>query len=217
MELTHEFEVPVGIDRAWEVLNDIETIAPCLPGATVESVDGDDFSGSVKVKVGPIQLTYTGTVTFLERDEVGHVVRIDAKGTDRRGGGTAAAAITATLTDKGAETTAVSVHTDLAVTGKPAQFGRGVMADVGDKLLGQFADCLASEIITPQTEPAGAGATSAAQARAAGDTSGAFHHPGDDDVIDLFDVAGGSMLRRLAPVAAAAVALLLLVRWVRSR
>lgn len=146
MELTHEFEVPVPPDRAYEVLTDVERVAPCMPGATVDEVDGDDFSGSVKVKVGPIQMTYRGTATFTSKDPENHSATIEAKGRETRGSGTATATIHATMTAKSTEVTAVTVHTDLAVTGRPAQFGRGVLKDVGDKLLGMFADCLADEL-----------------------------------------------------------------------
>ncbi len=145
MQLEHSFTVPVGIDDAWRILLDIERIGPCMPGATIESVDGDDFTGSVKVKLGPINLTYKGKASFVEKDETAHRAVIDARGRDARGNGTAAAKVTAKLAEAGSETT-VNVVTDLDITGKPAQFGRGVMADVGNKLIGQFANCLAETL-----------------------------------------------------------------------
>jgi carbon monoxide dehydrogenase subunit G len=145
MQLTHNFTVPAEIDQAWKVLLDIERIAPCMPGAAIETVDGDDFTGTVKVRLGPIGLTYRGKASFVEKDAVGHRAVIDAQGKDARGNGTAKAIITATLTSQGSET-AVNVVTDLNITGKPAQFGRGVMVDVGNKLIGQFADCLAGKL-----------------------------------------------------------------------
>ena len=145
MELEHEFTIPVPVDKAWPVLLDIRRIAPCMPGAAVDTVDGDDFTGSVKVKLGPINLTYKGQAKFVEKDEKSHKAIIDARGRDSRGNGTAAAKITATLDDRGQETL-VKVVTDLNITGKPAQFGRGVMVDVGNKLIGQFADCLAGKL-----------------------------------------------------------------------
>ena len=145
MKLDHSFTVPVGVDDAWQVLLDIERIAPCLPGASIDSVDGDDFTGTVKVKLGPINLTYKGKASFVEKDEATHRAVIDARGKDARGNGTAAAKITATLEPAG-DATAVQVRTDLNITGKPAQFGRGVMVDVGNKLLGQFAECLAGQL-----------------------------------------------------------------------
>src|SRR5947199_1922646 len=145
MNLEHEFAVPVPIDEAWQVLLDVERIAPCMPGATLTSVDGRDFAGSVKVKVGPITVTYDGKATFDEVDEAGRRVVIAGIGKETRGAGTAAATVTATLVDEGASTK-VRVETDLNVTGRPAQFGRGVMAEVGAKLVGQFAACLADEL-----------------------------------------------------------------------
>ena len=146
MRLDHEFTVPVPAARAWPVLLDIERIAPCLPGASITKVAGDDFEGTVKVKVGPITVTYGGTASFLEKDEAQRIAVIEARGKETRGSGTATARVTAQLFDDGAESTRVAVTTDLSITGKPAQFGRGVMSDVGNKLLGRFADCLAGEL-----------------------------------------------------------------------
>ncbi|MEP7021531.1 MAG: SRPBCC family protein [Pseudonocardiales bacterium] len=145
MQLEHSFTVPVGIDDAWRVLLDIEKIAPCMPGAAIDSVDGDNFTGTVKVKLGPIGLTYKGKASFVEKDEATHRTVIDARGRDSRGNGTANAKVTATLTASGGATR-VDVLTELDITGKPAQFGRGVMVDVGNKLIGQFADCLAGKL-----------------------------------------------------------------------
>jgi len=146
MKLEHEFTVPAGIDEAWKVLLDVEKVAPCMPGASLTSVDGDDFTGTVKVKVGPIQVTYKGQARFVEKDDTTHRAVIEASGKEARGSGTAAATVTAQLTADGAAQTKAHVVTDLNITGRPAQFGRGVMADVGAKLIGQFADCLADEL-----------------------------------------------------------------------
>lgn len=145
MKLEHSFTIPVPVDEAWPVLLDIQRIAPCMPGASVDSVEGDDFTGSVKVKLGPINLTYKGQAKFIEKDDKAHKAVIDARGRDSRGNGTAAAKITAQLTEKGSDTEC-QVTTDLNITGKPAQFGRGVMVDVGNKLIGQFADCLSDKL-----------------------------------------------------------------------
>ena len=145
MQLENSFTVPVPIDEAWRVLLDIERIAPCMPGAALDSVEGDDFTGRVKVKLGPINLTYQGKASFIEKDEAAHKAVIDARGKDQRGNGTAAAVVTAKLAAEGA-ITRVDVLTDLNITGRPAQFGRGVMTDVGNKLLGQFADKLAAQL-----------------------------------------------------------------------
>jgi carbon monoxide dehydrogenase subunit G len=145
VQLENSFTVPVPIDEAWRVLLDIERIAPCMPGAALDTVDGDDFTGRVKVKLGPINLTYQGKASFIEKDEAAHKAVIDARGKDQRGNGTAAATVTANLKAEGA-ITRVHVLTDLNITGRPAQFGRGVMTDVGNKLLGQFADKLAAQL-----------------------------------------------------------------------
>lgn len=141
MDLTHRFTVPTGIDQTWAYFQDISSVAECFPGATVTSADGDSFAGSVKVKLGPIALVYNGSGTFVEKDDAAHRFVVDAKGKDKRGNGTAGAKVTLSMTPAG-EATDVEVITDLAITGKPAQFGRGVMQDVSDKLLGQFVACL---------------------------------------------------------------------------
>ncbi|WP_234538011.1 SRPBCC family protein [Streptomyces shenzhenensis] len=145
MELHHEFTVPVPVDEAWPALLDIERVAPCLPGTVVEDYDGRTVTGSVKVKVGPVTVTYRGTAVFEEQDEEAHRIVLAASGRETRGQGTARATVTGTLTahDDG---TAVAVHTDLTVTGRPAQFGRGVLSEVGDRLVGQFAACLAQRL-----------------------------------------------------------------------
>jgi uncharacterized protein len=146
MDLTHRFSVPIPVDEAWAHFNDIGSVAECFPGATVTSVEGETFQGSVKVKLGPIALVYNGSGTFIEKDEVAHRMVVDAKGKDKRGNGTAGAGVTLTMTQSmtgdGTDATDIEVVTDLAITGKPAQFGRGVMQDVSDKLLGQFVACL---------------------------------------------------------------------------
>jgi uncharacterized protein len=149
MHLSHEFVVPVPAKQAWEVLLDIERIAPCMPGATIDSVDGDSFGGRVKVKVGPISLTYQGAAAFVQRDESARQATIQADGREARGSGTAAATIHAALYDEG-ERTRVTVETELAITGRPAQFGRGVMVDVSNKLLRTFADCLEQTLASDQ-------------------------------------------------------------------
>jgi carbon monoxide dehydrogenase subunit G len=165
MELSHRFTVPTGVEETWAHFQDIASVAECFPGASVASADGQGFAGSVKVKLGPIALVYTGSGTFVERDEAAHRFVVDAKGKDKRGNGTAGAHVTVTMTGSGGSTD-VAVATDLAITGKPAQFGRGVMQDVSDKLLGQFVACLeqrlqgagAAEPEEP-TAPAAAAAT----------------------------------------------------------
>jgi carbon monoxide dehydrogenase subunit G len=152
MELTNDFRVALPVDRAWVVLTDLERIAPCMPGAQLQEVEGDDYRGVVKVKVGPITAQYKGQATFVDRDEANHVAVLRAEGRETRGQGNASATITATLTPDG-DGTAVSVVTDLTVTGRVAQFGRGVLADVSAKLLGQFVDCLEQTVLADETSP----------------------------------------------------------------
>lgn len=203
MKLENRFTVPVPVDQAWQVLLDVERIAPCMPGATLTSFDGDRFEGTVKVKVGPINLTYGGKASFVSKDEASHVAVIDGSGKETRGTGTAKALITCRLHDRG-DSTEVEVDTDLNVTGKPAQFGRGVLADVSGKLVDQFAACLAEEIRagTPQPTVAGEPAPPPAPPRPA-------------EAIDLLDTAGAPVLKRLAPVVAGLVVLLLVLRRLR--
>jgi carbon monoxide dehydrogenase subunit G len=245
VELQHGFSVPVGIDEAWAVLLDIERIAPCMPGAALETVDGDDFTGSVKVRLGPIGLTYKGKARFTEKDETTHRAVIDAQGKDARGNGTASAKVTATLRPDEAGTR-VDVTTDLAITGKPAQFGRGVMVDVGHKLIGQFADCVATQLAggapaaesdfteSPSTEPDAADdSTITPPAFAAPSTVSAESgappprprpevEPLDQvqlldqvEPIDLMASASPAVLMRVVPIAV--LVGLLLVLWGRRR
>src|SRR3954470_12986981 len=157
MELTNDFRVGVPPATAWSVLTDVERIAPCMPGAQLQEVEGDEYRGVVKVKVGPITAQYEGVATFVERDEANLRAVLRAEGRDTRGQGNANATITATLTPDG-DGTRVSVVTDLTVTGKVAQFGRGVMADVSAKLLDQFVQCLETTVLAEhaQTDEAAA-------------------------------------------------------------
>jgi carbon monoxide dehydrogenase subunit G len=183
VQLENSFTVPLPVDEAWRVLLDIDRIAPCMPGAALDSVTGDDFTGRVKVKLGPINLTYQGKGSFIEKDETTHKAVIDARGKDQRGNGTAAAIVTATLAAEGS-VTRVDVLTDLNITGRPAQFGRGVMTDVGNKLLGQFADKLSAQLASGdaglvdqaaaevQQEPTVATTVTTAAAKAAATTAG---------------------------------------------
>lgn len=166
MELTNDFRVGVPIERAWEVLTDVERIAPCMPGAQLQEIEGDEYRGIVKVKVGPITAQYKGAAQFLERDDPGHRAVLRAEGRETRGQGNANATITAQLEPDG-DGTKVSVVTDLTITGKVAQFGRGVLADVSTKLLGQFADCLETKLLAGEEEAAPAAAEGGAGAGAA--------------------------------------------------
>ncbi len=161
MDLTHSFTVPAGVDQTWRAFLDIEDVASCFPGATVTSVEGDDFTGTCKVKLGPIALVYSGSGTFLERDEGAHRFVVEAKGKDKRGNGTAGANVVAVMTSGAGGSTDVEVRTNLSITGKPAQFGRGVIQDVSDKLLQQFVTCLESKVGAPEAAAAESTAPSA--------------------------------------------------------
>lgn len=222
MELQHSFSVPVDVDRAWAVLVDIEQVAPCMPGAALDTVDGDDFTGSVKVRLGPIGLTYKGKARFVEKDEAAHRAVIDAQGKDARGNGTAAATVTATLHPQD-DGTRVEVNTDLAITGKPAQFGRGVMVDVGNKLIGQFADCLAGKL-SKADGPAVAPVAAVADSAPPTPTSPTDNPPTSPEApaqevapIDLMASAGPAVLKRLAPVALLLAVLVLVIVLRRRR
>jgi carbon monoxide dehydrogenase subunit G len=158
MELTNEFTVGVPVERAWEVLTDVELIAPCMPGAQLQEIEGDEYRGIVKIKVGPITAQYKGAARFVERDDAAHRAVLRAEGRDTRGQGNASATITMTLSAAGESSTAAQVVTDLTITGRVAQFGRGVLGDVSSKLLGQFVDCLESKLPSEQAaaQPAAA-------------------------------------------------------------
>ena len=216
MEFEQRFTIPVPAPQAWAVLLDIERIAPCMPGMTLGEPDGEEFRGKVKVKVGPMTVTYSGTARIIQRDETVRRAVIEASGKELRGAGTARATITGTVAERG-DQSEVEVHTELAITGRPAQFGRGVMADVADKLLGQFAECLADELATDRdaaNAPPEPGTVAEAAAPA---TPGAAPRPRPgDEAIDLLGVAGAPVLRRLAPVLLV-LAGVLVVWWRRRR
>lgn len=223
MELEHRFEVPVGIDAAWTALLDMEQVGPCFPGAILDHVDGDEFSGSVKIKLGPIRMTYKGSARIVEKDEAAHRAKIEATGNAGGATSTAAMLVTATATSLAPNRTAVDLVTTLSLTGRPAQFGRGVMVDIGNKLIGQFADCVsnklsghtaggaklidvvnpdevAADFVAPTPDataapPAGAGQRSAAA-------------PAAD--LDLMSAAATPVLKRVVPIVAGLIALFLL-------
>ncbi len=234
MQLEHRFVVPAPIDVAWEALNDLEGVGSCFPGASVTSVEGDEFSGTCKVKLGPISMQYSGSGKFLERDRGAHRAVIEAKGKDRRGNGTATVTVTTVLSAEADDRTAVAVDTDLNITGKPAQFGRGVIQDVSDKLLGQFTECLESKIST--YEDAGAAAESSpvtvpepgsaaakpeadtevppqpgAETPPAGAATSRTGPPGGESALDLGATVLPVLAKRYAPYAVGALAVLLLL------
>ncbi|MER7080994.1 SRPBCC family protein [Saccharopolyspora kobensis] len=281
--MQHQFSVPVPVEVAWQALLDPERVAPCMPGATLTKAEGNEFSGSVKVKLGPVTLLYKGTGTFKEIDEDARRVVIDASGKDSRGSGTAAATVAAVLTSEG-DTTAVTVDTDLKVTGKPAQLGRGLISEVGGKILNQFAANLAKQLTEEgapaeakpaagSAQPTGAAGAKPGEAKPGGaeaepekaeaaaakpaeaketkassaagaakpswrvtpaggqgepaspakaepsrrEAATAGGGAASDDAIDLLGTAGAPVLKRLAPLAVAVVALGIVFRLVRRR
>src|SRR5438552_5588194 len=242
MEMDHSFTVPVPPDRAWDVLLDVERIAPCMPGASVDEFDGEVVTGRIKVKVGPVSLTYRGTAKFTERDPDAKVIVLDASGKETRGAGTASATVRATL-EPGGEGTIASMHTTMNVTGRPAQFGRGVMVEVGGKLVEQFAPHLRQLITDDSAGGGGAAATEAGAATdgsASADQATAQDGPGHTqpspvvpsaatsaattptataqppaagaDSINLVKLVGPALLKRVVPVAVVAAVLAVLGR-----
>jgi hypothetical protein len=261
MDLTNEFTVPVPVERAWEVLTDVELIAPCLPGAQLQEIEGDEYRGIVKVKVGPITAQYKGAAIFQEQDEAGRRLVLKAEGRDTRGQGSASALITVSMQEQ-AGSTHVTVDTDLTIKGKVAQFGRGMIADVSAKLLTQFVECLEGKLDAPAgsatvdeapapvpaptdvavpdpvvdapasttpvarpeqpvtaEQPATATApqtpapvaSASATAQASTPTVRKISSP-EPEAVDLMDAAGGSLARRVGPVAIVVVVLWLLGR-----
>jgi uncharacterized protein len=241
MEMDHSFTVPVPPARAWDVLLDVEKIAPCMPGATVEEFDGEVVTGRIKVKVGPVSLTYRGTAKFIERDPAAQVVVVEASGKETRGAGTASATVRASLEpESSGEATKVTMHTTMNVTGRPAQFGRGVMVEVGGKLVEKFAENLAQLISgdsTAATDGAAAAGDVSTEGASAGESAGTAEvgtGPGstqpsatipvastasappaqqNEDSINLVRLVGPAILKRAIPVAAVAALALLGVRF----
>lgn len=228
MDLNHEFTVPVPVDNAWRILTDLERIAPCLPGAQLQEVEGETYRGIVKVKVGPIQAQFKGQASFIERDDAAHKAVLKGEGRDTGGKGNASALITAQLTANGADSTSVTVATDLTITGKVAQFGRGAMADVSDKLLGQFVTNL-NELISSGAVNSTTGATASpsttadAVSPAAETTSAQSTEPTptvrkidapEAEALDLLAVSRGAIVKRALPVVAviAAIVVWLIVK-----
>ena len=186
MELEHSFIIPVPPEQAWQVLLDVEQIAPCMPGATIDSVDGDVIKGRIKVKVGPVAMTYAGTARFVERDDQAHMITLEASGKETRGAGTASAMVRSSLSDEGGQTKVV-VHTTMNVTGRPAQFGRGVMAEVSGRIIEKFATNLAAQLsggaaAPAASTPAATAATSTATERQS--ANAAASSPGEDQAPD---------------------------------
>ncbi|MDQ0379650.1 SRPBCC family protein [Amycolatopsis thermophila] len=221
MRLDHEFTVPAPPAEVWKAVTDPERVAPCMPGATLTKVEGETFTGTVKVKLGPISLLYKGSGEFLETDEQARKIVIKASGKDSRGAGTAAATVTVTLSEENGGTKG-TVATDLNVTGRPAQFGRGMISEVGGKILDQFATNLADRLGSAETPSAPA--TEDKPAESGVTTEPAPEKPKletvkpqaqEAEAIDLFEYAGSSITKRLAPVLAGLAAVLGVVAIVR--
>jgi len=211
MELNHHFTVNVPVDEAWKILTNVELIAPCLPGAQLQEVQGDTYRGVVKVKVGPIQAQFIGQASFLERNDVDHKAVLKGEGRDTGGKGNASALITAQLTSISPTSTKVEVNTDLAVTGKVAQFGRGAMADISDKLLAQFSqnlNTLISEI--PSETPSAPAAAEVVEPTTSAEPVVRKIDSPEAVPLNLLDAAGSTMLKRALPVIAG-IAVLVIV------
>lgn len=218
IELDNSFTVPVPPEQAWDVLLDVERIAPCMPGASVTSVEGDEIAGQVKVKLGPLSLSYKGTAKFTEKDQANHAIAIEASGKETRGAGTASATVQAGL--KPADTdghTLVSIHTSLNVTGRPAQFGRSLLPEVSGKLIQQFAENLEALIDSTVAPAEGA---EAASGEAGGATAGipvqAVAVPQQQESLNLIKLVGVPILKRVIPIAAIAALIAIFRRRIRA-
>jgi carbon monoxide dehydrogenase subunit G len=220
MDLQNSFVVPSDIDTAWKQLQDVEGLAPCMPGATLISHDGDDFTGSVKVKLGPVSMVFAGQARFVSKDEATRTVVIEGSGKETKGTGTAKGLVTAVLVEEGPDRTRVDVTTEITITGKAAQFGRGVMQDVAGRIIDQFSANLAAMMTA-----GGAEATAAAAATDEGGDAGATttaapkpavlpHH---EDSIDLLGTAGAPVLQRAIPVAIGLVVVIGVIVWIARR
>lgn len=222
MKITDEFTVDAPIDRAWVVLTDLEGIAPLLPGAQMTGREGDDYLGTVKIKVGPVTSEFAGRASFVSRDAGSRTAVIDARGREKRGSGNASATITARLHESDGATR-VTVETDMKVVGKLAQFGSGMIQQVSSKLMRQFAAALADKLAADATAPAAA-AASATAAESGAIVLTAVPEPEpvaevgpEAEPIDLLELAGGSVARRVAPWLAAVVAAVVVFVVLRSR
>ena len=193
MELEHSFTVPADIDTAWNTLLDVERIAMCMPGATLLNVEGDTFNGQVRIKLGPITMVFGGAASFVEKDLANHRLVINASGSETKGTSTAQAIVTTQLVAESPNLTRVDVNTDLAITGKPAQFGRGVMSDVAGRIIGQFAGNLEGVIAAGSVN------------KSSGQDTGAQPQVGTPapvaDAIDIMQMGGGAVAKKLIPVA----------------
>ena len=239
MELTNDFHVPVTLDRAWAVLTDVERIAPCMPGAPLEEVEGNEYRGKVKIKVGPITAEYKGKATFLEKDDANKVAKLKGEGRDSKGQGNASVTVTMSLKESATGGTDVHIHNDLSISGKIAQFARAsVVSEISGKILGQFVQCLEHDVLSTPEETVGAVAAASAQSSPVAETAepvaasigaipaAASAAPAADPAkpsvrkieykeakpVDLLETAGTPIIKRAAPFAAIVFLLVWLLR-----
>lgn len=241
MELTNEFVIDRDVEETWKILNDLEFIAPCMPGAQLTEIEGDEYRGHVKIKVGPITANYKGKASFIEQDVENKVAKLKAEGRDPRQGN-ANAMVTATMAPAGDNQTTVNIHTDLGLSGKIASFGRGAIEDVSKKILGQFTDNLREKLETTDVVPGAdadvadtdAGDAAAAAGDAAGDAAAAAGDAAEGaaaaaeqakptvrkiegpeaEAVDLLAVSGGSIMKRLVPTVGVAAAVAAIIYWI---
>ncbi|MFC5262062.1 SRPBCC family protein [Kribbella qitaiheensis] len=234
MKITDEFTVSVPVEQAWQVLTDLEGIAPCMPGAQLTGFDGETYQGKVRVKLGPVISDFSGTARFAEKDDQAYRAVIDARGKDSRGAGNASALITAGLRADG-DKTVVSIDTDLKISGKVAQFGSGMIKQVSEKLLGQFVDCLEAKLAADDPGRTGQEPTAAATGQAPpvvtppaetspspttaaqGAASGGVRNTEEPAALDLMQVAGGSVAKRLVPVLLGVVVVVAVIVYLVAR
>ncbi len=234
MELTNEFVIDRGIEETWKILNDLEFIAPCMPGAQLTEIEGDEYRGLVKIKVGPITANYKGKASFIEQDAENFQAKLKAEGRDPRQGN-ANAMVTANMETVGDNQTNVIIHTDLGLSGKIASFGRGAIEDVSKKILGQFTDNLRDKLETAETIP---GATTQSPASEDGSVedvpapvsptvatdaaAGAeeakpavrkIEGP-EAEAVDLLAVSSGSIMKRLVPAVGGLAAVAAVIYWI---
>jgi carbon monoxide dehydrogenase subunit G len=242
MELTNEFVIDRSVEETWKILNDLELIAPCMPGAQLQEIEGDEYRGIVKIKVGPITAQYKGKASFVEQDEANKVARLKAQGRDPRQGN-ANAVVTAKMEAAEGNQTTVNIHTDLSLSGKIASFGRGAIEDVSKKLLGQFADNLRDKLSSDAGSAGSSGSTSddpgsASTSSASAETSETSETGGDSSEssassgsssavrkivgpeakpVDLLAVSGGAMAKRVVPAAGGLAIVLVILYWILGR
>jgi len=219
VDLHNSFVVPTDIQATWNALQDVQAVAPCMPGATLDAVDGDTFTGSVKVRLGPVTMLYSGVARFASRDEEAHTVVIEGSGKEAKGAGTAQVHVTAALVEESPVRTRVNVTTYLTITGKAAQFGRGVIQDVAGGIIDQFSRNLESRLASGQPTPASTSPTGDATPAEA-TIATATHAPVGSqraDAIDLLGAAAAPVLKRALPIAVGVALVVALVIWVTNR